>query len=175
MENQEEIIITPPQTQKDTSRKNRNYTPITNATCDCRVVRILKNLISGRFGSLTGVHSYLFQNIISNSLEKNLANTLNNLSLEELLHTKLLGNAIQSFGGSPRFSNGQGSFWSTRNVNFQTNQNQFIRNNIQREQRAIKDLQRAISQITNQSLIALLSEIIEDKQNHITILNSFFN
>lgn len=171
MENQEDIIITPsPQPKKDIAPTNRTYTPITNAFCDCRTIRILKNLLSGRYGELTGLHSYLFQNILTNNLNDSLSNALNNIFSEELLHAQLLGNAIISFGGTPRFSNGQGSFWSARNVNYQTNQNDFINSNILREQRAIRELQNAIARVTNQSLQQLLREIIEDKDRHIQIL-----
>lgn len=172
MENQEDIVITPVP-KKDTSTDGRKYTQITHATCDCKVVRILKNLLSGRYGSLTGLHSYLFQNILSNNTNQNLKNALNALSLEELLHAQLLGNAIQSFGGVPRFSNGQGSFWNARNVNYITDVPQFIRANIAREQRIIQEYQSAVSKITNESLKLLLNEIIQDKQRHITILNSY--
>lgn len=176
MENQDQIIITPtPTPPKDVTPEGKIYTQITNASCDCRTVRLLKNLLSGRYGSLTGINSYLFQNILSDGINSNLANDLKNLSLEELLHATLLGNAIQSFGGIPRFSNGQGSFWSARNVNYLTDQNTFIRNNIAREERIIRDYQQAISKITNQSLIALLNEIISDKQRHILILNKYLN
>ena len=174
MENQNQIIIPQPVTPiKDIAPVGRTYTKITNATCDCRTIRILKNLLSGRFGELTGIHSYLFQNIISNGINQNLANALNNLSLEELLHANLLGNAILNFGGTPRFSNGQGTFWSGRNVNYQTDQNSFIRSNISREERSIRDYEDAIARVNNESLRQLLREIIEDKRQHIIILNSF--
>lgn len=171
---QENIIITPVP-QNDGNFETKKYTQISNASCDCKTVRILKRLLSGRYGSLTGINSYLFQNIISSQINNNLAKTLNELSLEELLHASLIGNAIQSFGGMPRFSNGQGTFWSARNVNYETNQNQFIRNNILREECAIKELEQAILQVSNQSLISLLKEIILDKQSHITKLKVFLN
>ena len=175
MENQDQIIITPTPTipPKDIAPVGRSYTPISGASCDCRTVRLLKNLLSGRFGELTGIHTYLYQNLISNGTNQNLANALNELSLEELLHANLLGNAIVNFGGNPRFSNGQGTFWSGRNINYETNQNTFLRNNILREQRAIQNYQDAINRITNQSLKQLLGEIIADKNRHIQVLQSY--
>ena len=46
----------------------------------------------------------------------------------------LLGNAITSFGGNPRFSNGQGTPWSTRNINYENDIPTFLKNNIKREE-----------------------------------------
>lgn len=148
----------------------RIYTSINNASCDCRTIRLLKNLIAGRYGELTALHTYLFQNIILGNSNPNLTTALNNILLDEVLHTKLLGNAILSFGGVPRFSNGQGNFWSARNVNYSTNTSDFINSNISLLQRQINDYRQAISKISNQSLISLLNEIIEDKNKHIKIL-----
>lgn len=143
------------------------YTQITGAFCDQRTVRILRRLLAGRWGELSAVTTYIFQHIISCG-DDNLANALRLIALDEMRHMELLGSAIVSFGGIPRFSS-EGSFWSARNTNYQTAPAIFIADNIRAEQRAIRNYEDAIQRVSNPSLRALLGEIVEDERRHIQI------
>lgn len=182
MDNQNPIIIPTP--HKDVSpikdvtpigNDISNYTPITNASCDCRTIRILKSLLSGRLGEFTGVSTYLYQHFVINTLNSALANSLSQIAIQEMRHMELLGNAIISFGGNPRFTNGQGTPWSSRFVNYTQNQQSFLQNNIRAEEMAIASYENAISQVTNESLKQLFREIIEDERRHIRIFQSYLN
>lgn len=172
MENQDNIIVKPIKDITPISR--RLYTPITNADTNCQTVRILKRLLSGKDGEISGIFTYFYQHLITNTQNPNLARALEEISIEEMLHAELLGKTIIAFGGNPRFSS-DGMFWSTRRVNYNTNQNQFLKGNILAEENAILAYQNAISRITNQSLKQLLGEIIEDERKHIEILKTFLN
>lgn len=88
---------------------------------------------------------------------------------------ELLGNAIISFGGNPRFTNGQGTPWSSRFINYTQNQQSFLQNNIRAEEIAIASYENAIGQVANESLKQLFREIIEDKRRHIQIFRSYLN
>lgn len=179
MDNQENVIIpnTPKDVfpQKDIVPEIRRYTNITNAFCDCPTLRILRSLFSGRFGEMTTFNTLLFQRLISDRFNPALATALREIALEDFLHMELLGNAIISFGGVPRFTNGQGGFWSARNINYNTNVNDFLRYNILGKERSIREYERAISRVTNESLRQLFREIIEDERRHIDIFRGFIN
>ncbi len=182
MDNQNQIIVPTPSKNttpiKDVApidNRISNYTPITNASCDCRTIRILKSLLGGRFGEFTNLSTYLYQQFITKTLNSTLADNLSNIINQKLRHIELLGNAIASFGGNPRFTNGQGTPWSSRFVNYTTNQQTFLRNNINAEEKAIAEYEKAISQVNNESLKQLLREIIEDERRHIQIFQSYFN
>ena len=152
----------------------RRYTQINGATCDCCTVRLLKQLLGGRFGALTSLNTYLFQSFVSGQNTR-LLQELNRIVLSSLKHTQLLGNAITIFCGLPRFSNGQGTLWSGRFVDYGVNSNLFLRENIVREERAIRQIQNALARITNESLRLLLNEIIQDKQAFIITFQSLLN
>ena len=180
MDNQNQIII--PTTPKDVSpikdvapinNDISSYTPITNASCDCKTIRILKSLLSGRFGEFTGMSTYLYQHFVINMLNSALANSLSQIAIQKLRHMELLGNAIISFGGNPRFTNGQGTPWSSRFINYTQNQQSFLQNNIRAEEMAIASYENAIGQVANESLKQLFREIIEDKRRHIQIFRSY--
>ena len=179
MDSNENIIVPSPQNNvfppKDIAPIGRAYPNIINATCDCGVVRLLKGLVGGRFGELTLFNTLLFQRMLSQNSNEKLFNALSEIEQEDLKHIELLSNAITNFGGVPRFTNGQGSSWSARNVNYETNFNNFLRDNINFKERAIKEYERVITRIVNESLKELLNQIIEDENRHIVIFRKFLN
>jgi Mn-containing catalase len=83
-----------------------------------------------------------------------------------------LSGAIITFGGCPKFSNGQGTPWSSRYINAVSNIPLQIASNIKRETIAIKELERIIALSLNADLNALLKEIIADKKSNIKVLNN---
>ncbi|MBQ9786340.1 MAG: manganese catalase family protein [Clostridia bacterium] len=169
MEDQQIFQPVPP---KDITPIITGYTTLTNTSCDCQTVRILKRLLSGRQGKFTSLFTYLYQSIITNQQNQNLSNTLKAIYNQELIHANLLGNAINSFCGCPRFSS-EGTFWSARRVNYTTNQTQFLQQNIRFIENSIILYQNAIARVTNQSLKQLLSEILEEDRRHLETFRSF--
>ena len=170
MENQETIII--PSPEKSSEPNLRNYTSITNAIPNCKIVRLLKNLLSGRYGALTNHLSYLYQYYIYNNSNPNLASSIRSLATKAETHMQQLATAIIAFGGCPKFSNGQGSPWSSRYINYVNNIPLQIASNIKRETIAIKELERIIALSLNSDLNSILLEIVADKKSNIQVLNN---
>ena len=90
MEDQQIFQPVPP---KDITPIITGYTTLTNTSCDCQTVRILKRLLSGKQGKFTSLFTYLYQSIITNQQNQNLSNTLKAIYNQELIHANLLGNA----------------------------------------------------------------------------------
>ena len=179
MDNQDQIIIPAPVKDvapiKDVNPSSSRYTKITGASCDCNTIKLLKALLGGRYGEFTGHSTYFYQSLISQALNSALASSLRGLSDAERNHMDLIGNAIIAFGGNPRFTNGQGTPWSSRMIDYTTDKNAFLTNNIRREERAIREYEKTITKVTNESLRQLFREIIADKRNHILILQGLLN
>lgn len=176
MKNEQIVEInrgTPSENENNTNLRGdtrRRYTQITNATCEISTVRILRGLLAGQDGEMSAINTYVFQGLITNNPSSNIAQTLRNIAEDEMRHMELLGSAIVSFNGVPRYTNGQGNFWSARNVNYALNPSAFIADNIRAEEKAIRNYERAITRVRNESLITLLREIIEDERRHIELL-----
>lgn len=170
MENQEQIVVPTP--IKDVAPINADFITLNNTFCDCQTQRILKRLLSGRFGKLTSLFTYLYQSLIVQSQNPRLYNALISIYQQELLHASLLGSALVSFGGNPRFS-AEGTFWNARRVNYTQNPSVFLQENIRFIENSINLYQNAILRVTNQSLKQLLSQILEQDKRHLETFRSF--
>ena len=148
----------------------RSYTQIQNAVCDRRTVRILRRLIAGRNGIMTAINTYLFQSFVAG--DANLQRNLGNVATGEMNHMELLSRAIVAFCGVPRLSAVDGSFWSGRFVNYQTNSQRFLECNICDARERIRAYNRAIELVGNQSLRQLLGEIVDDEQSNIALFEN---
>lgn len=168
MEN-EELIVTPPP-KENIEKDLRSNLGILNATQNCRIVRLLKNLLGGKNGALTSHLSYLYQYHIFNGSNQSLANTIRTLATGSETHMQQLVNAIIAFGGCPKYTNGQGSPWSARHINYINNTTSQIQNNIKREEFAIKEIEKIIALSLNTSLTNVLQQIVNDKKSYIQIL-----
>ena len=84
-----------------------------------------------------------------------------------------LGNMVFAFGGDPNFATQTGKNWSVQYLLLSKDRNVFLKNAIQMEQRAIKDIDNAIGKIENESLKRLLETIKEDKENIVKDLINF--
>ena len=164
MDNKNEFIEQPTVPQTD-----NNFNSV---VCDLKTVKILKRLLSGRISEQTLFNTYLFQFLLNeNNLE--LKNAILSLYEQKQKNINLLADAIISFGGVPRFTNGQGNFWSARYVNYITNSRYYISNNIDKERLLIREYQRAKSKTTNQTLINLYNQLINNSNFAISLLNKF--
>ena len=170
MDDNQKIII-PSYQQEDI----KTYTTITYATNNVCTVRLLKNLMSGRFGELGAINTYIFQHLILNNENINLKKDLDFIAMEEMKHLELLGNAIISFGGIPKYTNGQGQPWSARFVNYETDIKSFLNQNIKGEEMAIRNYEFVMNKVANQSLKTLLQEIVDDEKQHIVIFKKYLN
>lgn len=156
-------------------RGNNDYPEIKNATNDPRTVTILKDLLSGRSGEISGILQYFFQSRIAKQVDPEVAQILEEISIVEMEHMELLMDAIIEFGGIPRYDNGRGQAFNSNNVNYSTKLKDMLDINIQGEQDAIKEYTNAQRMIGNESLKQLLARIIEDEQMHLNTFKSLRN
>lgn len=150
-------------------RNGESYPKIDNAEEDKTTVAILKNLLSSRGGELTGVMQYNFQSVVANKTEKEIADILEEISIVEMMHVKLLMEAITAFGGVPRYEDYQGINFNAGYVNTTTKLRDMLEINIAGEQRAIEEYKNAITRVKNESLKNLFRRIIKDEEIHIKV------
>lgn len=144
------------------------YTKILDAEPQNPTISILADLLSGRDGELSSIMLYFFQEVMTSDME--LKKVLAQIKHDEMLHAKLLADAIVDFGGVPYLCNSQNKFFNTEYVDYALNEKQFLLVDIMSEEIAIKNYQQAIDQVENESLKKLLSEIQDDEKEHLKLL-----
>ena len=148
---------------------NKPYPEIVGAVDDLTTVAILKNLASSRAGELSAVLQYVYQSVIADQTNSEIASILEEIGVVEMIHLDMLMHAITMFGGIPKYEDSQNNFYSTANLNYTQKLSDMLENNIHAEQGAIENYRFAISRVKNESLKKLFERIIEDERRHVEI------
>jgi len=146
---------------------NKPYPQISKAKDDLQTVGVLKNLANTRAGELRAVLQYVYQSVVADSVEEEIASIFEEIGINEMMHLDMLMHAITEFGGIPEYNDSQRNAFNSNFVNYTTNLNEMLDNNIQGESLAIENYKQAIMRVENQSLKDLFARIIEDEEQHI--------
>ena len=147
----------------------REYPEIVDAHPNEYYVRLLYNLRSSCESELTAILQYLFQHNVLENCNKELAHIIEEISIVEMHHMELLGEAIVAFGGKPCYINSQGENFNSCCVAYFTDVRQILEKNIMDEENAIKAYRQTASCVQNESLRDLLLTIAEDECVHAKI------
>lgn len=148
---------------------NKPYPEIVGAVDDLTTATILKNLASSRVGELPAVLQYVYQSVIADQTNSEIAAILEEIGVVEMIHLDMLMHAITMFGGIPKYEDSQNNYYSTANLNYTQKLSDMLENNIHAELTAIENYKFAISRVKNESLKRLFERIIEDEQRHVEI------
>ncbi len=179
MENQQEIIT--PYPQKDISPvvptpQNQSTIPtFTNVSCNMQIVRLLKAIYAGRYSAFTSFAYDTYGQILFAENNPALSATLAKIVLDDIFQINTLGSAILAFGGNARFTNGQGSPWGARYLNYSSSPSGFLNSIIRNKQQYLALTQSLTKKSTNQSLTSALNQIATITQTHIATLQPFLN
>ncbi len=148
---------------------NKPYPEIVDVQEDMMTVSVLKNLTSSRVGELAGVLQYIYQSVIADKTNSEIAEIFEEIGIVEMMHLEMLMHAISLFGGIPKYEDAQGNYFNTANLNYSIKLRDMLDNNIKAESVAIENYQNAIMRVKNESLKNLFARIIEDEQRHLEI------
>lgn len=148
---------------------DKPYPQITNANDSPQTVAIIKNLANTRSGELRAVLQYVYQSVVADSVEEEIASIFEEIGINEMMHLDMLMHAITEFGGIPEYNDSQRNFFNANMVNYTTKLSEMLDNNIQGESLAIENYKQAINRVENQSLKDLFARIIEDEEQHIKV------
>ena len=148
---------------------NKPYPEIENAQPDMNTISILKNLANSRIGEIAGVMQYVYQSVIADKTNEEIAEIFEEIGVVEMIHLDMLLHAISLFGGVPKYDDAQGNFFNTATLNYSMKLRDMLDNNIRAESVAIENYTSAISRVKNQSLKDLFARIIEDEKRHLDI------
>lgn len=148
---------------------NKSYPEIVNAEDDISTVMILKNLANGKVGETPASMQYIYQSVIADKTNEDIAKIFEEIGVVEMVHLDMLMHAITMFGGIPKYEDSQNNFFNAANLNYTLKLKDMLDNNIRSESMAIENYRMAINRVTNQSLKDLFARIIEDEMRHIEV------
>ena len=154
---------------------DKPYPEIINATDDREIVAILKNLATSKTGEIGGVLQYIYQSVVSNRVNEDIASIFEEIGIIEMMHLDLLMNAIVDFGGVPKYEDVMGNPFNASNINYSLKLKDMLQGNIKDEQMAIENYSRAINRVKNASLKNLLERIKLDEERHLQIFKQILN
>lgn len=139
-----------------------------------KTMALLMEAYAGKKSEFTAINTYTYQHYFASEINKDLAGVLIGISVTEMKHLHLLGEAIVAFGGKPLYS-GAYSFWNGAFVNYSERLDVLLQNDIINEKNAIDEYELLIESTDNDSLKKLIGRIIMDEQLHLTILETELN
>ncbi len=152
---------------------NQQYPIVTDIVPSQNTAGALKRILYSQDGILTSHLSYMYQSWLNSLYDKTFGNYLQSLAENNGKIFNALGNLVFAFGGNPNFATQNGRNWSVQYLLLSKDRNVFLKNAVQMEQRAIKEIDGIIDKLDNESLKKLLEEIRKDKEDIIKDLINF--
>ena len=134
----------------------------------------LSILYAGKHGELNATLQYVYQSFFFNKFkEDEIASTLMGIAVAEMEHLEILGELILELGQSPVYAEClpyRCNFYSSSNVSYCTNAEKMLLDDIAGEMLAVSDYEKAISDIDDEKVQAILLRIKLDEELHIKVL-----
>lgn len=150
------------------------FPQIVDANKSSSTVQILKNLAYSRASEMTATTTYLHQDWELYPFYPQIANILEQVAITEMTHLDALSNAIVSFGGNADYFK-DGTPWTAQYVAQGISLSETMQRNIDAENEAIYEYEKAIENVSNESLKELFRKIILDEKTHIVIFNAIID
>lgn len=150
-------------------RNNNKFKNVSNySNSKFSLVKELQNAVNGKDGEVSAIFTYLFQHIISK--DEKISEAMLKMAQDEMEHMEALSHLNYSLGTMPYFVDASNNFFTTRYVNYETNPNNFLSQDLEGEKIAIKEYLHIIENTDDEKAKSILKEIVEDEKEHVEIL-----
>lgn len=146
---------------------HETYPEIVKASPDAKTVRILEDLYSGQYGETNAILQYINQAWQISFFDPEIYETFLVIAEDEMTHQAELGKLIITFGGTPRYLNGNQSRNMFYYIAQSSSLNEMLQANIKAEQTAIFYYSKAIDAVTNTTLKEILTTIKGEEEEHL--------
>lgn len=146
-------------------------------TQNMQYANILFKDYAGVVSEFTAVSLYVYQHFVSEGEYNDYAKLIGGISMAEMKHLELLGKTIKLLGVKPIYIDNAcppGKFWTPRYVNFTTFIKEMLTEDIQSEQKAIKNYRYHITLIQDRYIKKLLERIILDEEFHLKLFKELY-
>lgn len=134
--------------------------------------RVLMESYAGAASELSAATTYIYQSFLLGERYAEVGKAMKGGAIVEMHHLDMLGTCIESLGGDPVYGSYQRRrfvYWDSRFVNYASTLNRMLLDNIRAEQTAIAGYRRAMEQIDDEGICAMLERIILDEELHIRL------
>lgn len=141
---------------------------------------LIINAYAGSKGELNASCQYIYQSFIVKNEYKHLYKILEEIAIVEMKHLEILSQVIIAMNGDPKYcryiDNNPNicDNWSTKNIAYIKNIQEFIEYNIALENGAIREYERIIEISENENLKDIISRIIQDEKIHLKIFTMIY-
>ena len=150
------------------------YPSLDDIEKDKKTAVILSRAYAGCHGELNAILQYIYHHFHFNDLrKKEHAEKLIEISIAEMLHLSLLGEALLKLGLDPQYITYSplfNNFYSTKNVSYSKQIDKMLLDDLSGELVAIEEYKEISQSINNPKIQALLSRIILDEELHVQVL-----
>lgn len=136
---------------------------------------IIQNLYAGCDSETSGILQYVYQSYVTRPMEEDIADIFEKIAMVEMTHHEKLGNLIVKLGGNPYYVNSRNMPFRISCVKPTRNLKEMLKVDIKDEEEGIVSYEKAISEINNESIKALLERIKEDEIIHKNTLQSIYD
>ena len=133
---------------------------------------LLSHVYSGSESELTEILLYVYQSMVLENTNQEIAKILLEISKVEMHHLYLLGSTIKNLGSNPIYADcnfNLKTYWNSNDVYYDTDLNTMLEIDIESERRAIHDYQMLLTVINDDYIKELIERIILDEQIHLQI------
>lgn len=151
---------------------NNPYPKIQVEKSNIEFAKILLFSYIGNVSEETAIHQYLYQSFI---LDGKLSKILEQISIVEMHHLKILAKLIKLLGLDPEYrvySLGAEKYWDASYVPYPKTVVEMLKQNIQSETEAIQNYDKILELIDDIYIQKNIQRIIEDEQVHLTIFHN---
>lgn len=132
----------------------------------------LLNVYAGNISELSAITQYSFQSFYLNEY-KDLSNILEQISIVEMRHLKILAKLILKLGLTPYYvtycCGNRPNPWNADYIDYTLDYRDMLLSNINSEISAIRDYNRLINETNDTNIKEILRRIIVDEEKHIEI------
>lgn len=161
--------------ENNSCRLALSYPDISNIAPDIRIAALLYDAYAGRYGELSAISDYTYQSIMLKDDMPLLSELLECISITEMEHFKMLGNAIRILGSNP--------IVKTHIKGIEVNQAQPITNkiekillsNIENEKRAAAYYKKVALHTKETDLVLFLKRLAADEEHHAMLFSDILN
>lgn len=132
-------------------------------------VHLLLDDYAGEVSELTAITQYFHHHLVVGY--EDVAELLEEVSIVEMHHLEMLGEALYEARIDPRIYNSHKKYWSGNNVNYQYKVCDILRADIISELDAISQYFQHIALIPSPDIQAMLRDIIQDELQHIELFS----
>ncbi|HZK25194.1 MAG TPA: ferritin-like domain-containing protein [Oscillospiraceae bacterium] len=132
-------------------------------------IHLLLDDYAGEVSELTAITQYFHHHFVV--AHEDVAELLEQVSLDEMRHFEMLGEALLDARIDPKVYNAHKNYWQGNNVNYQYKVCDILRADIIAELDAITQYFQHIAQIPNPATQAMLRDIIQDELQHIALFS----